>query len=249
MSATPIVRSPPIRFTGVFKAFAGRQVLRGVDLDVPDGTTVALVGINGAGKTTCIKSLLDFSSVDAGRIELSGVAHTDPRARRDLFFLPERFVPPGFLTGNDYLRHAARLHGSAEDAQRGRTAQALDIPEEALARPVREYSKGMVQKLGLAAAFLSQRSLLLLDEPMSGLDPRARILVKRQLESERGQGRTVLLTTHMLADAEAFCDRMAILSGGVVVFSGSPAECRQQFGGTDLEEAFLNCLALRGDAA
>jgi ABC-2 type transport system ATP-binding protein len=240
--------SPAVRMTGVVKRFGTAQVLRGLELQAAAGEMFALVGINGAGKTTCMKSLLDFASIDSGRIEIHGTSHLLSAARHDLYFLPERFIPPYFLTGRDFLKYSATLHGVVFDAQMvAAKVAALELDEVALGRPVRQYSKGMAQKLGLAAAFASGKSLLVLDEPMSGLDPKARILVKRQLLAERKAGRTVFLTTHMLADVQALCDRMAVLHGGRVVFAGAPDECLSTFGGDDLEHAFLNCLSTAPD--
>lgn len=227
----------------VTKRFGDADVLCGVDLVVRRGEMFALVGINGAGKTTCIKSALDFAAIDSGTIRIHGVDHREARARADLYFLPERFIPPYFLSGRDFLRHAHRLHGSPYDADRaGAVIDALELDARALGRLARTYSKGMAQKLGLAAAFITGKSLLILDEPMSGLDPKARILVKRRLVDERDKRRTVFFTTHMLADAAALCDRMGILHAGRLVFVGTPAECCERFGGADLEAAFLSCL-------
>ena len=93
------------------KRFAGTKVLKGSSFSVQAGKTFALVGINGAGKTTCIKSILDFSAVDSGDIRIGGINHRNPKARSPVSFLPERFMPPGFMTGLGYLRHSCRLHG------------------------------------------------------------------------------------------------------------------------------------------
>ena len=126
---------------------------------------------------------------------------------------------------------------------------ALELDPHALLRPVRTYSKGMAQKLGLAATFLSGRDLLVLDEPLSGLDPKARILVKAQLQNERAAGRTVFISTHMLADVESLCDRMCLLDGGRIVFQGTVADWLSQYAATDLETAFLRAVAINATAA
>ncbi|MBT6276113.1 MAG: ABC transporter ATP-binding protein [Chromatiales bacterium] len=203
----------------------------------------ALAGINGAGKTTTVKSLLDFNAVDAGSIKIHGISHHTPSARRHLAFLPERFVPPYYLTGRDFLKYSASLHGNTYDeASAAVVLDQLELEAEALRRSVRHYSKGMAQKLGLAATFLTGKPLLVLDEPMSGLDPKARILVKRMLGVLRDEGHTVFLTTHLLADVHALCDRMAVLHGGQVVFLGSPAQCMREHGTDSLEDAFLACI-------
>jgi len=234
---------PAVRLRGVAKRFGARTALDGVDLEVAPGSCFALVGANGAGKTTCIKSLLDFGSIDAGAIHLFGEDHRRAAARARLAFLPERFLPPHHLTGFEFLDYHARLHG----ARQGRSAAldaaaAVDLDGEALARPARSYSKGMAQKLGLAACLASGKDLLVLDEPMSGLDPKARLLVKRRLATLHGEGCTLLFSTHVLADVQALCDAMLILHAGRVRFAGTPGDCLAAFAGADLEEAYLHCI-------
>jgi ABC-2 type transport system ATP-binding protein len=120
---------------------------------------------------------------------------------------------------------------------------ALDIDPDALGKLARAYSKGMTQKLGLAACFLSDAGLFILDEPMSGLDPKARALVKRQLAALKAAGKTLFFSSHVLADVEELCDRMAILHGGELRFVGAPVDCRAQFSAASLEDAYLSCIA------
>jgi ABC-2 type transport system ATP-binding protein len=238
-----VVAEPVLAFGAVVTRLGGRRVLDGVDLLVPARACFALVGANGAGKTTCIRSLLDFCAVEAGSIRLFGQDHRRAVARARLAFLPERFLPPHHLTGFEFLAYHARLHGepAGRDAAR-RAAAAVDLDPEALGRPARSYSKGMAQKLGLAACLASHKELLVLDEPMSGLDPGARVRVKRRLAALREAGRTLFFSTHVLADVQALCDAMAILHAGRVRFAGTPSECLAAFGGADLEEAYLHCI-------
>ncbi|NIP48352.1 MAG: ATP-binding cassette domain-containing protein [Gammaproteobacteria bacterium] len=233
-----------IRIAKVAKRYSRLQVLDGLDLEVGRGEFFGLVGVNGVGKTTCIKGLLDFTNIDAGSVEIFGVPHRETRARRHLAFLPERFLPPYYLSGRDFLDYMGRLHGRpcGEDERLEMCAR-LDLDAAALAKPVRDYSKGMAQKLGLAACFLSGKELLVLDEPMSGLDPKARILVKRHLRSCRSRGHSVFISTHMLSDVEELCDRMGILHAGKLRFVGSPEECRRTYFCDTLEEAYLNCIS------
>jgi ABC-2 type transport system ATP-binding protein len=120
--------------------------------------------------------------------------------------------------------------------------EALDLDAGALGRPVRAYSKGMTQKLGLAACFLSRRELYVLDEPMSGLDPKARACVKALLARLRGEGRTLFFTSHALADIEEICDRMVVLHQGVPYFSGAPRSLCEHYGENSTERAFLRCI-------
>ena len=233
-----------LHFRQVSKAYGRQPVLDDLELVVGQGECLALVGVNGAGKTTAIKTLLDFSRPDRGTVVIRGESNRAPRARRHLAYLPERFTPPHYLSGRDFLRNMCRLHGVAFDPGRVLALfEALALEETALDKPVRTFSKGMAQKLGLAMCFLSERPLLVLDEPMSGLDPQARALVKRRLQALRQEGRTLFFSTHLLADVEALCDRMAILHRGRLQVIGTPTACRERYQAPDLEAAFLACIA------
>ena len=218
-------------------------VLRDVAFEIGSGECFGLAGINGAGKTTLIKCLLDFCAIDSGRIAICGRPSTDPASRAPLAFLPERFAPPYFLRGEEFLRHVLNLYGSAYDAARALAAIAeFDLDAAALSRPVRAYSKGMTQKLGLAACLLAGRDVTVLDEPMSGLDPRARALAKAGFRKLHSSGRTLFFTSHVLADMEELCDRMAILHDGSLRFLGTPAELAARHPGGSLEQAFLRVI-------
>ena len=234
---------PFVRFRGVNKSFGRAEVLRGIDLDLQPGYCVGLTGINGAGKTTLIKCLLDFCELDSGAIELHGVQHRRPQARSRLAFLPERFTPPYFLTGREFIAMMLALFGRAYDEGPVRAMlDALDLEEVALEKPVRDYSKGMTQKLGLAACFLSQRDLYVLDEPMSGLDPKARARTKSLLLRLKSEGRTVFLTSHSLADVEDICDQITVLHCGRLAYSGTPGGLLERYEESSLEGAFLKCI-------
>jgi ABC-2 type transport system ATP-binding protein len=233
---------PIISFRGVSKAFGTARVLSAVDFDVPAGSSFALAGENGAGKTTLMKCMLDFCAFE-GEIRLRGLPSGVPGSRSCLAFLPERFNPPWFLTGREFVRAMLELGRSPWSEERTRAVFAdLGLAAESLERPVREFSKGMNQKLGLAACLLSQRELLVLDEPMSGLDPSARFRVKNLLLRLKAEGRTVFFTSHSLADLEEICDHMAVLHAGAVAFTGPPPALRERTGERTLERAFLRCI-------
>jgi ABC-2 type transport system ATP-binding protein len=235
--------APALAFSGVSKSFGGARALDDFTLRVERGELFALVGGNGAGKTTLIKCLLDFTAADRGAIEIFGIAHGHTAARADLAFLPERFNPPHYLTGRDFLRYMAELHRRPYDEAEVRgTFERLDLAISALDRPARTYSKGMTQKLGLAACLLSGKNLQVLDEPTSGLDPKARALLKRELKRLRETGRTIFFTSHALADVQELSDRMAVLQNGRLLYAGTPDAFQQRYGGATLEEAFLACI-------
>ena len=232
-----------IHVAALAKRYGGAVALAGVDLEVAQGEAFGLVGANGAGKTTLIKCLLDLCAADSGEIEIFGIAARVPRARARLAYLPERFVPPHYLRSREFLESAAALAGSPYDAARaGLLLAELELEADALGRPVRSLSKGMAQKLGLAACFLVERDLYVLDEPMSGLDPAARVAVKSVLRRLGAEGRTLFFTSHVLADVEELCSAIAVLDRGRVRFRGSPAALRGRYAEPDLERAYMRCI-------
>jgi ABC-2 type transport system ATP-binding protein len=233
-----------VGITGLTKRFSALAALEDVALQLAPGTLFGLVGANGAGKTTLIKCLLDLCAYDSGHIEIFGETSTLTAARRRLAFLPERFNPPYYLTGADFLRFMMRMYGRRYEAAHARAMlDALDLAHDALVKPVRAFSKGMTQKLGLAACLMSGRELLVLDEPTSGLDPKARALLKSQLKRQHEAGSTLFLTSHSLADVEELCDEMAVLHHGRVRFAGTPGALKERYGATSLEQAYLACIA------
>ena len=232
-----------IQIEGLSKNFSGQSVLREIDLSIRVGECIGLVGVNGAGKTTLMKCMLDFCAVDAGSIRLFGVDHRRAEARNRVAFLPEKFSPPYYLTGRDYLKFMAALNHLEYDGHAvNEMLAALDLDPAVLRKPVRQYSKGMGQKLGLAACFLNHRDLMILDEPMSGLDPLARASLKKYLVTLKQQGRTLFYSTHLLEDVEALCDRVIILHGGTVLFAGTIHDCCAAFPAVSLEDAYLACI-------
>ncbi|MGH8613900.1 MAG: ABC transporter ATP-binding protein [Gammaproteobacteria bacterium] len=232
-----------IHFKGVSKRFGKLQVLDNIDLHLREGEFLGLVGINGAGKTTLIKCLLDLCDIGGGSIDIFGRPHSLPASRSRLAFLPEQFIPPNFATGDEFLRFMNALHRQPWQLNNVEpTLNTLDLDPMVLRKPVRYLSKGTAQKLGLAATLLSGKDLYVLDEPMSGLDPKARVLFKRDLLVRKNQGLTLFFTSHMLADISALCDRMAVLHQGQILYQGAPAEFCEHFGATGVEEAYLNCV-------
>ncbi len=240
---------PALRFQGVTKTYGGGVALDGFTLDIQPGECFGLVGANGAGKTTLIKCLLDFCEADktrGGHIEIFGHSHRQTTSRAQLAYLPERFNPPYYLTGRDFLQYMAAMHHTHyHEATATAALQALDLAESALDKPVRTYSKGMSQKLGLASCMLSRKDLYILDEPTSGLDPRARILLKRKLKALNGEGKTIFFTSHALVDVEEMCGRVAVIDGGKLRFAGTPAALMQAQNAQTMEAAFMALVASR----
>ena len=238
-----MVDNSAVTFSGVAKSYSGQEVLSAINLDVKQGEFIGLVGVNGAGKTTLVKCLLDFTCINDGSISIFGRSHRETLSRERLAFLPEKFIPPYYLTGHDFLLYMSRLYHSPYEQERAeQILSILDLHISALSKPVRQLSKGMAQKLGLAACFLSDKDLLILDEPMSGLDPKARAYLKSYISELKKQGKTLFFSTHMLVDIQTLCDRVAILHDGILKFIGSPEECCGEFETDDFEQAYLRCV-------
>lgn len=190
--------------------------LANLDLDVPEGSSFGFVGPNGAGKTTAIKTLMGLQRPTAGAGWIHGVSILDPASRARVGFLPERPYFYEHLTAREFLEFYARL-GDVPSAERGpRIAALLERVDLARFRdvPLGKFSKGMLQRAGLAQALIADPSLLVLDEPMSGLDPLGRALVRDLILEERRAGKTVFFSSHILADIEAICDRVAMVVRG-----------------------------------
>lgn len=236
--------SPAVRLMRVCKRRPGGTGLIDLSLSVPRGEIFAVAGLNGAGKSTLLKCILDLGVIDGGSIELFGLPHRHARSRAQVAFLPEKFMPLYYLRGRDLLRYVLALHGKIyREAEAKQMCEELDLDPEALGREARELSKGMNQKLGLIACFLSDKPLLLLDEPASGLDARARAGLKKRLRALHEAGRTVVFSSHHLGDVAELADRVGIIHRGRLRFAGTPAALYARHDGGSVEQAFLACIA------
>ncbi|RKG86791.1 ABC transporter ATP-binding protein [Corallococcus terminator] len=198
----------------------GHEALRGMDLVVPAGSAFGLIGPNGAGKTTFIKSVLGIVRPTAGTVRVLGGSPEDPAIRARIGYLPERLHLPGTWKSPAFLATVARLKGLKPDAPGLlRLLERVGL-SDAVDRRIGGYSKGMRQRLGLAAALLGDPALLVLDEPTDGIDPMGRLEVRRILQEEVRRGVTLFLNSHLLAETERVCDRVAILADGRVLREG-----------------------------
>jgi ABC-2 type transport system ATP-binding protein len=207
--------------------FARRvRAVEDLSLEVRAGEIFGLLGPNGAGKTTALKMLLGFVKPTSGHAFIAGQRVGTVASRRQLGYLPENPALYEFLRGDEYLMFAGRLCGLSRADARKRTAELLERVGLAgrADRPIRKFSKGMVQRLALAQALVGDPRIAILDEPMSGLDPIGRKDVRDLILQLRDEGRTVLFSTHILSDVEAICDRVGILVEGRLTDCGALAD-------------------------
>jgi ABC-2 type transport system ATP-binding protein len=198
------------------------EAVKGVDLDVAKGEIFGFIGPNGAGKTTTIKMLTGLIRPSAGEATIHDIPVTDPRSRQGLGFMPEGTYFHEYLTGAEFLDFHGRLLRLPKEVRRERIPDVLERVGMTHAADLRigRYSKGMRQRVGLAQAMIGDPDLLILDEPMSGLDPFGRKDVRDMILRLREEGKTIFVTSHILADAEMICDQVAIILGGRIVHQG-----------------------------
>ncbi|MBV9081996.1 MAG: ABC transporter ATP-binding protein [Acidobacteriaceae bacterium] len=193
--------------------------MRGVTLRVDRGEVFGFLGPNGAGKSTCVKMLLGLIKPTAGQGTTLGHRAGDREIRSRIGFLPEHFRFYDWLTSEELLRFHGRLYGMSRDVLDRRIPALLDwvglTPHGG--KQIRKYSKGMLQRIGLAQALLNQPDVLFLDEPTSGLDPVGRRLVRDIIKAQRERGATVFLNSHLLSEVELICDRVAFIKAGEVI--------------------------------
>jgi ABC-2 type transport system ATP-binding protein len=219
------------------------RVIDKVSFDIMSGETFGLMGLNGVGKTTLIKIMLGLMEATEGEVRVLGRHILDPEAKKKIAYLPEKFEPPPFLSALEFVRFSLQLYGTPFQEQAVlEAADRVSLSRPALRRRVNTYSKGMRQKTGLMGTWLTQCPLLILDEPMSGLDPRARALVKDEIVACKKRGMTVFLSSHILADMDEICDRVAVLHDGEIRFVGTPGELKERTQQEYLERAFLKTI-------
>lgn len=209
-----------IEIRNLTKRFGTVTALAGFDLSVPRGSIFGFLGPNGAGKTTTVKVTLGLMRPTSGSVELGvpGVSHVG--------YLPENPYFYDYLSGREFLDFCARLFGLEASRRRERVEALLrDVGlEKAAGTHLRKYSKGMLQRIGIAQALINDPELVLLDEPMTGLDPVGRVEVKRIIQDLHERGKTVLFNSHILSDVHELCTRIAIMREGRVVWTGSVDE-------------------------
>ncbi|MGG7607629.1 ABC transporter ATP-binding protein [Massilia sp. BKSP1R2A-1] len=237
---------PALRIKGLHKAY-GRPAVDGLDLQVERGELYALLGPNGAGKTTTLRIVSGLVAPDAGRIEVLGIdlGEAPGEAKRRLAYLPDDPMLYGKLKPFEYLEFVAGLWGVGAKKAEARARTLLDwLDLSQHAHELTEgFSRGMKQKLALAGALIHDPELLILDEPLTGLDAAAARQVKDLLLSHVAKGGTVILTTHILEVAERLAQRIGIIRQGRLIAEGTFDELRERTSGASLEEVFLQLTA------
>ena len=232
-----------VQIDSVSKSFGALQAVDGLSLTVQQGEILGFLGTNGAGKTTTIKLLLGFSRPDSGTVSVFGGAPDATTTRRRIGYMPETAYYYPYLNIHELLRFYGGVCGMDRETLRHRAAMLIEKVglTDAGPRLLRHYSKGMLQRAGIAQALLHDPDLLVLDEPFTGLDPLARIRLRDLIRELREQGKTIFFSSHELSEAELICDRVAMLKQGRLVWSGTMREVAGD-GHQNLERIFLKRL-------
>jgi ABC-2 type transport system ATP-binding protein len=233
----------PIELTDIEKSypvgFTKQKILHGISLQIQTGEVFGFIGPNGAGKSTLINLLMGFTRPDRGTLQIHGKPPLVPSTRRHIGYLPEGPRLYENLNASELLRFGCTAAGLPSDGVETRIDGLLDRLEisQAGSKPIHTYSKGMKQRLGLAMAMIHDPDTLILDEPMSGLDPIGRNLLKRIILDLKAQGKTIFFSSHILNDVEVLCDRIGVINKGRLLYTGSV----EAFKGddADIEDAFM----------
>ncbi len=215
--------SPSIEITHLRKEFGDKTAVADLSLTVERGEVFGFLGPNGAGKTTSVKMLLGLVHPTSGQGQVLGRPLGDPTARAKVGFLPEHFRFHSWLTGTEFLKLHSELYGLSRTDARQRIPELLELVglTPHAGKRLSGYSKGMLQRVGLAQALLNRPELVFLDEPTSGLDPFGRRLVRDIIRDQRKQGTAIFLNSHLLSEIEVTCDRVAFIKQGQVIRTAS----------------------------
>lgn len=234
----------PLEVRGLTKLYGTRRGIVDASFDVGPGEIVGLLGPNGCGKSTTLHCITDYHSPTSGEAWIAGIPHHRPSAKDRLGFLPDDLPLPESLSGRELLMLHAHLRPSLQLDTGYELLEVFDLMDH-LDRYVGDYSHGMKRKLQLVLALAHRPKLLVLDEPLRGLDPEAAILTNTVISSFAGSDCGVLIATHDLAAAETTCDSVVIVNQGGVVARGAPADLKREHDAASLEEVFLILTGIR----
>ena len=232
-----------IKLENINKSFGKYPAVSDVSLNIEDSQVFGLVGTNGAGKTTTIKMMLGLLAPTSGTVKVLGGDPSDPRIRAHIGYMPEVATYYPYLNARELLAFYGGICGLDAKTVRSRTDALLESVglADAAKRPLKTYSKGMLQRAGIAQALLNDPDLLVLDEPFTGLDPLARIHFRELLRGLKERGKTIFFSSHELGETELLCDHVAIMKKGHCVYQG-PVKDIAGDGATNLERLFLKTL-------
>lgn len=198
-----------------------KEILKGVSFRVQEAQTTGFIGVNGSGKTTSLKCILEFIFPEKGEISFFGKGQLNSDIRKDIGYLPERPYLYDFLTAGEFLKYHWNLSGGGSGFDQAAQAVLSKVNLRGVeGKRLRTFSKGMLQRIGMAQALLRQPKFLILDEPMSGLDPDGRILIKEIIRDEQKRGTTVFFSSHLLSDMEELCKDVVVIDAGEVLYQG-----------------------------
>ena len=243
MEAIVETKNLRVEFRAQNSGQAKKVAVNDLNLSIRAGEVFGFLGPNGAGKTTTMNVLLGFVNATSGAAFLFGVDVREPIARQRIGYLPELTYYYKFLTAEELLRFYARIFGIPRAEADRRIDQLLKLVEleSVRKRPIKTYSKGMQQRVGLAQALINNPDLLILDEPTSGLDPLGRMKVREIIQRLRNEGKTVFFSSHELGEVETVCDRIAIINQGELKVEGRVADLVEKYQ-ANLEQIFLKII-------
>jgi ABC-2 type transport system ATP-binding protein len=232
---------PVLQVRGLFKHFGNKQILNGLSFDVEQGEIFGLIGPNGAGKTTTLRTIATLLKIDSGLVKVMDHKLPDEAAevRKIISYLPEDAGAYRTLKGQEYLEFIANLYADKEEP-RQMVKRGIDIAslDERIHDRVDTYSKGMMRRLLIGRALMTQPKLAILDEPSSGLDVINAREVRRIISRAAADGMSVLLSSHNMLEVELLCQRVALISEGRIVASGTPQELKTRYRAANIEEVF-----------
>jgi ABC-2 type transport system ATP-binding protein len=241
-----------LKLDSISKSYAGGKVkaVDGISLDVRDGEIFGFIGPNGAGKTTTIKIICGILSPDGGKIEINGhdIVKDPIQAKISIGYVPDNHEVYERLSGLEYLNFIGDVYGVDSATRRSRVEKYLKMFEisDAAGEKIKSYSHGMKQKLMITAALLHNPPLWILDEPLTGLDPRSALLLKEEMRAHCNEGKTVFFSTHVLEVAERLCDRIGIIQNGKLIAVGTLDELRGKEKDETLENIFFELTEREG---
>lgn len=229
-----------VKVSNVVKKYSKVTVLNNINLEVKEGEIIGLIGPSGSGKTTLVKSIMGMEKIDSGMVEVLGEKIPNLKVLNNIGYMAQSDALYEELTGKENLEFFAKLFRLSKDKIKERieyTAKLVNL-EGNLSKRVGNYSGGMKRRLSLAACLIQDPKLLILDEPTVGIDPKLRFSIWKELKVLKQQGKTIIVTTHVIDEAEK-CDKLALIRDGQIIATGSVAELKEKFKVNTVEEIFM----------